>query len=350
MERVTIRHITPSAPTPLPPARRPLVLRLTSAAQDKRWRTSSAPRSCRRRSALLPASRRGGRPPCKQHERLVSPSPRPAASSRTSPSILYASTAHRGVAVSSRRRATAPPVCVAEVSSSAIVTRDRPVRLSIARLHLPARPALGLPLQLVRMVRAVPDHSQQSLLRRARLLGARKTNALNALTRPRSTGRRMSQTTSLEGGRASSSLTELRAQPSASITKTSGGASGSRIELQLATTAALLTIVRRKHGMPQRPAMQYLQGVALRRTCRIDGVRVTVHCARRRPSAAHRNDVTGPVRGTRPPAALGVRDRRHAVHASTGVPRPRKAGGDRSMAPCSKFHQCSATPTASHPE
>ena len=35
--------------------------------------TSSAPRSCRRRSALLPASSRGGRPPCKQHERLVSP-------------------------------------------------------------------------------------------------------------------------------------------------------------------------------------------------------------------------------------------------------------------------------------
>ena len=119
MERVTIRHITPSAPTPLPPARRPLVLRLTSAAQDKRWRTSSAPRSCRRRSALLPASRRGGRPPCKQHERLVSPSPRPAASSRTSPSILYASTAHRGVAVTSRRRATAPPMRVAEVSSPA---------------------------------------------------------------------------------------------------------------------------------------------------------------------------------------------------------------------------------------
>jgi hypothetical protein len=50
--------------------------------------------------------------------------------------------------------------------------------------------------------------------------------------------------------------------------------------------------------------MQYLQGVALRRTCRIDGVRVTVHCARRRPSAAHRNDVTGPVRGTRPPELL----------------------------------------------
>ena len=68
---------------------------------------------------LLPASRRGGRPPCKQRERLVSPSPRPAASSRTSPSIIYASTAHRGVAVSSRRRATAPPMRVAEVSSSA---------------------------------------------------------------------------------------------------------------------------------------------------------------------------------------------------------------------------------------
>ena len=143
MERVTIRHITPSAPTPLPPARRPLVLRLTSAAQDKRWRTSSAPRSCRRRSALLPASRRGGRPPCKQHERLVSPSPRPAASSRTSPSILYASTAHRGVAVTSRRRATAPPMRVAEVSSPAIVTRDRPVRLSIARLLVPPGPRQG---------------------------------------------------------------------------------------------------------------------------------------------------------------------------------------------------------------
>ena len=40
--------------------------------------------------------------------------------------------------------------------------------------------------------------------------------------------------------------------------------------------------------------MQYLQGVALRRTCRIDGVRVTVHCAQRRPSAAHRN---APLRG-----------------------------------------------------
>ena len=40
--------------------------------------------------------------------------------------------------------------------------------------------------------------------------------------------------------------------------------------------------------------MQYLQGVALRRPCRIDGVRVTVHCAQRRPSAAHRN---APLRG-----------------------------------------------------
>ena len=172
---------------------------------DRRRKINDGVRRRRRARAagappLLPASRRGGRPPCKQHGRLVSPSPRPAASSRTSPSILYASTAHRGVAVTSRGRATAPPMRVAEVSSPAIVTRDRPVRLSIARLHLPARPALGLPLQLVRMVLgAVPDHSQQSLLRRARLLGARKTNALNALTRPRSTGRRMSQTTSLEG-------------------------------------------------------------------------------------------------------------------------------------------------------
>ena len=66
--------------------------------------TSSAPRSCRRCSVLLPAYSRGGRPPCKQHERLVSPSPRPAASSTTSTSIPSASTAHRGVAVSSRHR------------------------------------------------------------------------------------------------------------------------------------------------------------------------------------------------------------------------------------------------------
>ena len=87
---------------------------------------------------------------------------------------------------------------------------------------------------------------------------------------------------------------ELELNRAASITRASSGASGSRIELQLATTAALLTIVRRKHGMPQRPVMQYLQGVALRRTCRIDGVRVTVHCAQRRPSAAHRN---APLRG-----------------------------------------------------
>ena len=88
--------------------------------------------------------------------------------------------------------------------------------------------------------------------------------------------------------------------------------------------------------------MQYLQGVALRRTCRIDGVRVTVHCARRRPSAAHRDDVDQSCPRDTPGsarAALGVRDRRHAVDASTGVPRPRPTGGGRSRAPSSKFHQ-----------
>ncbi|CAH0380073.1 unnamed protein product [Pelagomonas calceolata] len=218
MERVTIRHITPSAPSPPPPARRPLVPRITTAAQDKRLRTSSAPRSCRRRSALLPASRRGGRPPCKQHGRLVSPSPRPAASSRTSPSILYASTAHRGVAVTSRRRATAPPMRVAEVSSPALVTRGRPVRLSIARLLVPPGPRQGCSCSSYVWCWCwcwcCAGHSQQSLLWRARLRGGLQTNALRALNVLLSTVRRMSQASLPWLWESTSSLKSPRAQPS----------------------------------------------------------------------------------------------------------------------------------------
>ena len=57
-------------------------------------------------------------------------------------------------------------------------------------------------MQLVRMVLgAVLEHAQQSLLRRARLRGACKTNALNALNVLLSTVRRMSQTSL--AGRAS---------------------------------------------------------------------------------------------------------------------------------------------------
>ena len=123
---------------------------------DRRRKINDGVRRRRRARAagappLLPASRRGGRPPCKQHGRLVSPSPRPAASSRTSPSIPSASTAHRGVAVTSHRRATAPPMCVAEVSSQ--VSNERPSCPAVYRSSTrAARPAVGLQLQLIRMV------------------------------------------------------------------------------------------------------------------------------------------------------------------------------------------------------
>ena len=87
--------------------------------------------------------------------------------------------------------------------------------------------------------------------------------------------------------------------------------------------------------------------MALRRTRRVDGVRVDGPSARRRPGAAHRKDVDqscprDPPGSAR--AALGVRVRRHAVDASTGVPRPRPTGGGRVPATCSKFHPYSRNP------
>ena len=124
------------------------------------------------------------------------------------------------------------------------------------------------------------------------------------------------------------------------ITKGRSGASGSRIDASLRPLAALLTIVRRKHGMPQRPVMQYLQGVALRRTSRRwrEGGRVTVS----RPSAAQRDDVDqscprdapGSARGC--PRRPGARRRRRRV--AWRPPRPPCSGG-RSRPPFSKFHQ-----------
>ena len=188
---------TSSTPSPPPPARRPLVPRLTSAAQDKRWSTSSAPRSCRRRSALLPASRRGGRPPCKQHERLVSPSPRPAASSTTSTSIPSASTAHRGVAVTSHRHAREHRPCAwPKFRRPRDSNERRPARSPIDGFtrHYSCPPSAPHG-QAAAVLVVLCCSTQQSLLR-ARLRGGLQTNALNALRALNvllSTVRRMSQ-------------------------------------------------------------------------------------------------------------------------------------------------------------
>ena len=142
-------HARPTGPRSVRAHPSPAGTAATGATHhDRRRKINDGVRRRRRARAagappLLPASRRGGRPPCKQHGRLVSPSPRPAASSTTSTSIPSASTAHRGVAVSSRRRATAPPMRVAEVSSPGLATRDSRVRLSIARLLCPPGPRQG---------------------------------------------------------------------------------------------------------------------------------------------------------------------------------------------------------------
>ena len=87
------------------------------------------------------------------------------------------------------------------------------------------------------------------------------------------------------------------------------------------------------------------RGVTSRVALRRKGGRVTV--SRRRLRAAHRKDVDqscprDPPGSAR--AALGVRVRRHAVDASTGVPRPRPTGGGRVPATCSKFHPYSRNP------
>ena len=94
----------------------------------------------------------------------------------------------------------------------------------------------------------------------------------------------------------------------------------------------------------------------LRRTCRVDGVEVD-RSLPRDAIRALRTATKGTVfsKAAFAPleartAALGARDRRYAVDASTGVPRPRQTGGGRSRAPCSKFHQCSAKTDPVSPE
>ena len=83
-------------------------------------------------------------------------------------------------------------------------------------------------------------------------------------------------------------------------------------------------------------------GAVLRRTRRVDGVEVDVHCARRRPSSAQRNDVDRSCpRDTPAPceAAPGVRERGDGVQATAGVRRGAPRRGGRAPAPFSELHQ-----------
>ena len=102
---------------------------------------------------------------------------------------------------------------------------------------------------------------------------------------------------------------------------------------------------RRTQSMkhPLQPASH--SGAVLRRTRRVDGVEVDVHCRatasercappRRRPllSAAAATPLEAHA------AALGVPERGDGVDASSGVRRSAARRGGRSPAPSSKFHQ-----------
>ena len=88
-------------------------------------------------------------------------------------------------------------------------------------------------------------------------------------------------------------------------------------------------------------------GAVLRRTRRVDGVEVDVHCARRRPSSAQRNDVDRSCpRDTPAPceAAPGVRERGDGVQATAGVRRGAPRRGGRAPAPFSELHQSRSAP------
>jgi hypothetical protein len=72
------------------------------------------------------------------------------------------------------------------------------------------------------------------------------------------------------------------------------GAAGSRINVTAGETPSFCLVPRALTTASAGPLKQELQGVALRRTCRGDGVMVGGPSVRRRPSAAHRNT---PLRG-----------------------------------------------------
>ena len=102
-------------------------------------------------------------------------------------------------------------------------------------------------------------------------------------------------------------------------------------------TFALTQTCRRGHD-----AVGNHLGAVLRRTRRVDGVEVDVHCARRRPSSAQRNDVDRSCpRDTPAPceAAPGVRERGDGVQATAGVRRGAPRRGGRAPAPFSELHQ-----------
>ena len=95
---------------------------------------------------------------------------------------------------------------------------------------------------------------------------------------------------------------------------------------------------------------------ALRRTRRVDGIEVDVHCSatpsercappRRRPviSAAASTPLEAHA------AAPGVPERGDGVQASAGVLRPRNTGGARSRPPSSLFHQYPRHPAPTRSE
>ncbi len=104
------------------------------------------------------------------------------------------------------------------------------------------------------------------------------------------------------------------------------------------------------------PLLQHNLGVARRRTRRADGVGVDRSLPRDGVRALRTATTpTAPVRGclatARGPAAvLGVPERGDGVQASHGGRRGAARRKDRSRAPCSTFHQCSAKTDPVSPE
>ena len=164
--------LVPFAPTLPPPARRPPVPRITTATQEHHGARRRRPARAAGATPRPPPTHRDMNDPTQHNPRLVSPSPRPAASSRTSPSILYASTAHRGVALTSRRRATAPPMRVAEVRRPRD-NNETPSLEGAARRHSRPPCPRGAPVSVGAVL--VPAPASREWCRRAQGSSLRQT-------------------------------------------------------------------------------------------------------------------------------------------------------------------------------
>ena len=118
------------------------------------------------------------------------------------------------------------------------------------------------------------EYAQQSLLRRARLRGGLQANALYVLAVTGPTGTPQISTSPSGAVRAGETCRPACLLTSKSAHRSSKHLQRCRVITHGCHDPVFCPVPRRTHYLPQGPLKQELQGVALRRTRRVDGVRV----------------------------------------------------------------------------